>query len=211
MKAREERDKLEEMIQMTESHLESNTPDPDEIPELEQEPTFNIDYDKLQKDCDRQAKKLLKNATGLMIGDELTKNNSYLKDKIKTDVISLGGMLYQMEIKKIMQKDLMEEVRHGSKHPRMYEVFANLGKVISEDNKQLIQTVEALKETYITLRQNIDYRNEEVKQISGGVQDDGTGGLITMGSRDMIDEAKKLKLLSKKAEKIDIMDIEPES
>lgn len=206
MKAREERDKLESMINNAEQHLQNNTPDPGAIPELEAEPTFAIDYEKLQKDCDRKAKKLLKNATGLMIGDELIKDNSYLKHKMQTDVISLAGMLYQMEITKIMQKDLVEEVRLGAKHPRMYEVFSTLGKTISENNKQLLQTVEAIKETYLTLRENIVTRNDDVKQLNMGVQETADGGLLTTGSRDLIDDAKRLRLLNRKIQEEKIED-----
>ena len=209
MKAREERDKLEFMIDGAESHLQGNTPAPGDVPELESEPSFSIDYEKLQKTCDKQAKKLLKNATGLMIGDELTKDNSYIRYKIQTDVISLGGMLYQMEITKIMQQDLVEEVRLGAKHPRMYEVFSTLGKTISDNNKQLLQTVEAIKETYVTLRQNIVERNDDIKQLSMGVQDTPDGGLLTVGSRDLIDDAKRLRLLNRKIkEEKEIQDIE---
>ena len=210
MKAKEERDKLEKMINQAEGHLEGNTPDPNDIPELDAEPSFTIDYDKLQKDCDKKAKKMLKNATGLMIGDELVKDNSYVRSKIQTDIISLAGMLYQMEVTKIMQRDLIEEVRLGAKHPRMYEVFGSLGKTISENNKQLLQTVEAIKETYLTLRQNIIERNDDVKQLGMGVQDTADGGLLTVGSRDLIEDAKRLRLLNRKIqEEENIIDIEP--
>jgi len=204
MTAKEEKEKLERMIMDSQSALEGNVPGQGEIPELEKAPSFDIDYDQVQKDCDKQAKKLLKSATGLVIGDEMTKNNSFLREKIKTDIVSLAGMLYQMEIKKIMQRDLMEEVRHGNKGARMYEVFAGLGKVISEDNKQLVQTVEALKETYISLRGNIEERNEELRQLSGE-----NNKLLSMGSRGMIEQAKQLKM-QRRLEKMDIKDVEPE-
>lgn len=206
---KEERDKLGKMIAETQDHI-GNVPSPGEIPEIDQSPSFDIDYDKVQKNCDKQAKKLLKNATGLFIGDEMTKNNPYLRDKIKTDIISLGGMLYQMEIKIVMQRDLMEEVRHGNKAARMYEVFGILGKVISEDNKQVLQTVEAIKETYISLKLNIEERNDELKQLSGHKKEDEK--LLSMGSRGMINNAKieKLELMKKNLEKIDIKDVEIE-
>jgi hypothetical protein len=210
MKAKEERDKLEKLIEGAEDTLRGNTPNPLDIPELQSEPTFDIDYDQLQKDCDKQAKKLLKGATGLMIGDEMTKGNSYLKEKIKTDVISLAGMLYQMELFKTIQKDMMEEVKHGAKHPRMYEVFTTVGKNISENNKQLLQTVEAIKETYINLKQNIMERNDDAKKIGDGGLQRTDSGLIAMGSRELIQDAKRLRLLRKSTPKTDISDAEIE-
>lgn len=198
MTAKEERDKLEKLIENAEVHLEKNTPSKNDIPELESGPTFDLDYDKLQKQCDKKARKLLKSATGLMIGDDLVDGNSYLKEKVQTDLISLSGMLYQMEVTKILQRDLIEEVRHGAKHPRMYEVFSTLGKTISENNKQLLQTVEAIKETYINLRQNIEERREEVKSLTdGGGLQRNSQGLLAMGSRELINETKKIRLLNR--------------
>lgn len=190
MKAKEAKATLEEMIQAAENHISQNVPVPGDIPEEISVSSFEIDYGELEKKCDRQAKKLLKNATGFVMGDEMISGNPYIKEKIKTDLISLSGMLYQMEITKIMQKDLIEEVRLGSKHPRMYEVFSTLGKVISENNKQLLQTVEAIKETYINMRNNIIERNDSVKALPPS----DTPIMISMGSRDLINEAKRLKL-----------------
>ncbi len=211
MNAKEERERLDRMISEGQDvALSGNVPTPGEIPELIQAPTFEIDYDLVQKNCDKRAKKLLKNATGLFIGDEMVKGNPYLRDKLKTDIDILGGMLYQMEVKKVMQRDLMEEVRHGNKAARMYEVFGSLGKVISEDNKQVLQTVEAIKETYISLKMNIEDRNDEMKQLAGGDKEDDK--LLSMGSRGMINSAKKekLRLMEKNLKKMDIKDVEAE-
>ena len=38
---------------------------------------------------------------------------------------------------------------------RMFEVFAGMSKTIGELNKQLIQTVEAIKETYKTFKNDV--------------------------------------------------------
>jgi len=198
MKARDQQDTLEGMIAGAEQAIDGNVPRPGENLELSSEPVFDIDYDKLTKDTNKQAKKLLKNATGLMLGDEVVKNNPYMKDKINTDVISLGGMLYQMECTKIMQKALMEEVRHGATHNRMFEVFGGLSKIISENNKQLLQTVEAIKTTYLDLRENIAQMNDQ-KQIGSGIVENNKG-FITTGTRELIEESKKTRLLKKQAE-----------
>ena len=209
MKAKDEFDQLEKMVQTAETHLSGTVPESGELPELDQDPTFNIDYDKLQKDCNKRAKKLLKQSSGLVMGDELVKDNTYLKQKIETDVISLAGMLYQMEITKIIQRDLTEEVSHGAKSPRMYEVFSTLVKVISENNKQLIQTLEALKETYVSLRGTIEERNAETKQIGDGEQR-SADGLLTVGSRELIDAVNNAKRERILASHNKIVDITPE-
>ena len=49
MNAKDERSRLENMIKETENHLEANVPSSGEIPELNQAPTFEIDYDDLRE------------------------------------------------------------------------------------------------------------------------------------------------------------------
>lgn len=194
MKAKDEMNDLEKMLDQVEEHLDENIPQNSQYLELNQEPAFEIDYEKIQKKCNNQAKKMLKNITGLMMGDELIKNNPYLKSKLETDIISLGGMLYQIEINKSMQKALSEEIRHGSMSPRMFEAYTGLSKHISEDNKQLLQTVEAIKVTYQDLKEMLESFDEitATKQIGGLVETDQ--GLISIGSKDLIKQANKRKI-----------------
>ena len=153
---------------------------------------------------------MIKRATGLMLSDEMIANNPYLKNKMQVDIISLTGMLYQLEVNEMMQKTLMEEVRSGAAHPRMFEVFGNLSKTIGELNKQLLQTVEAIKLTYKDVRGDIIERDENLTAIGPG--DNGVirdkDGIRSIGTKDLIREAKKLKIEKKKMEDQNIQDIE---
>ena len=153
---------------------------------------------------------MIKRATGLMMTDEMIANNPYLKNKMQVDIISLTGMLYQLEVNEMMQKTLMEEVRAGAAHPRMFEVFGNLSKTIGELNKQLLQTVEAIKLTYKDVKGDIIERDESLMAIGPG--DNGVirdkDGIRSIGTKDLIREAKKLKIEKKKMEDQNIHDIE---
>lgn len=214
MKAKEERKELEGMIEQAEKNISGNVPNQNEVPELEQESAFDIDYEKLTKKCDTKARKLIKDATGLMMTDEMVKQNPYVKNKMEVDKVSLSGMLYQMEVNRIMQQSLMEEVRTGASHPRMFEVFGQLSKTISELNKQLLQTVEAIKSTYKDIKYDINERDNETKALTEGEGNlkRSKEGLIAVGSKELIKNTKKLKFQKYKETNSnnDIQDVEPE-
>ncbi len=210
MKAKDERKELENMIDQASHAIDGNVPRPGDTPELQNEPAFDADLDELQKDCNKRARKLIKNSTGFVLTDEQVKQNPYLKNKMDVDIISLAGMLYQMECTKLMQRTLMEEVRHGAQHPRMYEVFSGLSKTIADINKQLLQTVEAIKVTYIDLKDNINRKKEELHALGEGNLSRNEKGLVSHGTKDLIKQTKQ-----RKAEKIknknnnnDIEDVE---
>ena len=146
MKIKDEREELEKMINQSSEKIGN---DPKDIPEMGMEPAFDTDFDKVQKECTRKARKMIGHATGFMLSDELVKDNPYLRNKMDVDVISLAGMLYQLEVSKTMQTALMEEARAGALHPRMFEVFGSLTKTdkgtISLGTKELINQTKRLK------------------------------------------------------------------
>jgi hypothetical protein len=203
MKIKEEREKLEQIINQSSDKIANKTPDV--ASELNMEPAFDVNFEDLQKDCEKRAKKMIHTSTGLMLSDELVKQNPYLKNKMQIDVISLAGMLYQLQVNETMQKALMEEVRHGSMHPRMFEVFGQLSKTISELNRALLQTVEAIKMTYRDLKSDIQEKNQDMQAAIG----DGSGltkngkGILALGTKELIKETKKLKM-----DAINIQDVE---
>lgn len=195
MSIKDERNDLESMIDYSVDSLEGNVAPSDEAKELKMNPTFDIDFDKARRNCQRRARRMIKNATGLMISDEKMQKDPYLKNKMQVDTISLAGLLYQLEINELMQETLMEEVRSGAAHPRMFEVFGNMSKTIGELNKQLLQTVEAIKMTYKDVKGDIQEK-EDLKAIGpgeSGIRRDRQGGLISMGTKGLINETKKLK------------------
>jgi len=207
MKLKEERDELEKMINNSSEKIGKEIM-PGDAPELAMEPAFAIDFEQLQKDCEKRAKKIIHNATGFMFSDEVVKDNSYLKNKMQVDIISLASMLYQLSVNETMQKALMEEVRSGAMHPRMFEVFGQLSKTIGDLNKQLLQTVEAIKITYRDLKQDIREKNQDIAALGQGGLVKNDKGILALGTKELINETKKLKAAQNRA--IDIEDIKIE-
>jgi hypothetical protein len=155
MKAREERKELEKLITKSSDEITQNVPDENEdLAGLQGDPLIGVDFSALQKQCEKEARSMMKNAIRFMIPIQMIKENQYLKNKFKVDVISLSGMLYQLRSNEIVQRTLMEQINLGMAHPRMFEVFSGMSKTIGELNKQLIQTVEAIKQTYKGLKED---------------------------------------------------------
>jgi len=198
MKAKEERDELQRMIDAADNRLDKNiVPPVGSIPEIMMEPKFAMDFGKLRKECDSKAKKMIKNATGFMLSDEKIKQDPYLKNKMQVDVLSLSGMLYQLRVNEMMQETLMEEVRSGATHNRNFEVFGQLSKTIGDLNKQLLQTVEAIKSTYKDIKFDVKERENELRAIGPGQNGmvRNANGLVSLGTKELIKETKKLKTL----------------
>jgi hypothetical protein len=196
MKAKEEADELQKMIDAADGSLDKNViPPGDVVPELMMEPRFTMDFKKLHRKCDGEAKKMIKNATGFVLSDEIIHQNPYMKNKMQVDVISLSGMLYQLKVNEMMQETLMEEVRNGATHNRNFEVFGQLSKTIGDLNKQLLQTIEAIKSTYKEIKFDVREKENELKAIGpgqNGMIRNGYG-LVALGTKELIRETKKLK------------------
>jgi hypothetical protein len=147
-----------------------------------------------------------------MLTDDTVKNNPYLKNKMQVDVLSLSGMLYQLKVNEMMQETLMEEVRSGATHNRNFEVFGQLSKTIGDLNKQLLQTVEAIKSTYKDIRFDVKEKENELRAIGPGqngmVRNDR--GIVALGTKELIKETKKLKSISNGQVIEDIQEIKTE-
>lgn len=206
MTIRSERQDLEKMIEGSDSSIDQKVAPIDPSGGLKLEPAFDMDFSRTKRNCQRRARRMIKNATGLMLSDEMVKENPYLKNKMQVDIISLTGLLYQLEVNEMMQESLMEEVRAGAAHPRMFEVFGNLSKTIGDLNKQLLQTVEAIKMTYKDVKGDIREKAEEMKAIGSGESSvfRNKDGIVAMGTKELIKEAQKMKA----SQRDDIQDVD---
>lgn len=196
MKTKEERESLENLIKNSPEEINSNVPTSEEdMSEIQAQPLMDINFIDLKKQCEREARTMIKNAIAFMIPLDMIKENKYLKDKFNVDVLSLAGMIYQLRTNEAVQKALIDQINMGSAHPRMFEVFGNLSKVIGELNKQLLQTCEALKETYKTFKQDVKEKRTEAlgpqSNSSGILTSDG--GIVTRGTKELINNVKRLK------------------
>lgn len=198
MKLKEEREKLEKLLEGTSDHISDDVPVPGAIPEeLQAEPTMGIDFSELQETCKGEARILLNNSIGFILTKEVINDNAYLKSKLDVDILSLSGMLYQLRVNEEMQKALMNEVDRGMINPRMFEVFSGLSKTIADINKQLIGTVEAIKSTYKEVKIDFNEKKHEAlgnHNTSTGMLSTGEpGSVVSMGTKELIQKIKREK------------------
>ena len=204
MRQKEEQIELEKLLDNSNDQINLNVPKPGDTPELKGEPLFTEDFGELNAECEKQAKKMIHTATGFMLNDEIIKQNPYMKDKMKIDILSLTGMLYQLKVNELMQKTLMEEIRHGRAEARLFEVFGQLVKTIGDMNKQLLQTVEAIKVTYRDIKQDVRDKDNELRSLS---ENNSNGllrnekGTVAIGTKDLIKSMKALRQENAQREK----------
>jgi hypothetical protein len=194
MKVKDERDKLEGLLEASSDKIADDVPTPGNIPEELEQSTMGIDFDELRDKCNTEARIMINNAIGFILPEEMIKGNAYLKNKVEVDVMSLAGMIYQLRANEAMQKAMMEEVDRGFMHPRMFEVFSGLSKTIAEINKQLLGTVEAIKMTYKDVKSDIKDQQTEALgggDSMGGMLQQGDGGVVSMGTKELINSIKK--------------------
>ena len=194
MKIKEEREKLESLLNASADKITEDVPVPGSIPEeLMGEPTMGIDFTELKQVCNDEARVMINNSIGFMLTPEMVEDNEYIKNKLEVDIISLGGMIYQLRTNEAMQKALMTEVDRGMINPRMFEVFSGLSKTIADINKQLLGTVEAIKSTYKEIKNDIREKQTDAlgpHQDSNGMITQGDGGVVTMGTKELINRGK---------------------
>jgi hypothetical protein len=196
MKVKDERKELERLLDKAPDQINKNLPT-EEIPGLQAEPITDVNFDDLRQLCKDDAEIMIANAIAFMIPKEMIENNEYLKNKMKVDVISLSGMIYQLRTNEVMQKALIDQLNQGMVNARMFEVFAGMSKTIGELNKQLIQTVEAIKETYKSFKNDVKERQTEAigPATTGpsGMLTTGDGCVVTRGTKELINNVKKIK------------------
>lgn len=196
MKAKDEREELRKMLDKAPNEMKDNVPNNAEnIPGLKAEPVTDVNFEELRTKCENEAEIMLGNAIKFIIPEDMIENNEYLANKLRVDIISLAGMIYQLRTNEVMQKALIDQVNLGMVNARMFEVFAGMSKTIGELNKQLIQTVEAIKETYKSFREDVkEKRTEALGPHSGpqGMITTGDGGVVTRGTKELINRVKSL-------------------
>ena len=197
MKQKDERDELKKLLNSSPENIDNNVPTNDDIPEIRSEPRISEDLTELDEQCKSEAFTMITNAIAFMIPIDMINDNEYLKDKLKVDVMSLSGMIYQLRLNQIVQKTLTQEISLGVTNARMFEVFTGMSKTIGELNKQLIQTVEAIKETYRSFKNDVKEQRTEAlgPSASGpsGMLTTGDGSVVTRGTKELINSVKNDK------------------
>jgi hypothetical protein len=197
MKIKEEKDELKKLLNSSPSEINKNVPSTQEsIPGLQAEPVTDVNFDDLKERCENEARIMLTNAIAFILPTDMLQDNDYIKNKLDVDVMSLAGMIYQLRTNEVMQKALIDQVNLGMVNARMFEVFSSMSKTIGELNKQLIQTVEAIKETYKAFRDDVKEKRTEAlgpQSSSQGMLTTGDGSVVTRGTKELINNVKRIK------------------
>jgi hypothetical protein len=197
MRAKDERKDLEDMLENSPANISKNVGVPGEnMAEIKPEPLMNVDMADIKKQCEKDARVMIKNAIAFMIPADMIRKNKYINDKFKVDVMSLAGMLYQLKSNELMQKALIEQINLGLTHPRYWEVYTGMSKSIGDLNKQLLQTVQAIRETYKIFKEDVKEQRTEALGTSMGpakMLTSGDGSVVTRGTKELINRVKELK------------------
>lgn len=197
MKLKEEREELKKMLENAPEEISKDVPkNMGDLAGIQAEPVTDVNFDELKLKCEVDARIMITNAISFIIPEDMIENNQYLQNKLEVDVISLSSMIYQLRTNEVMQKALIDQINLGMVNARMFEVFAGMSKTVGELNKQLIQTVEAIKETYKTFREDVKEKRTEAlgpQSSANGMITTGDGGVVTRGTKELINRVKAEK------------------
>lgn len=159
------------------------------------EKLFDFDYDSIRKGTRKKCRKTVLNITNHILPDDLIQED-YVQDKIEQDIETLTDLYVQVEINTLMQRSLVIAVSRGNQIPRYYEVFGQLTDKIQSLNKQILNTEQTIRKTYIDLKFEIRDKEQEVgyEAFNKGITTSTTQkpqGVLVSSSKDLIDMAKK--------------------
>ena len=199
MKVKDERRELEKLLDTSAPRIDAAVPSNinDQIPGLQAEPVTDVNFVELRKKCEGEAKLMLKKSIKFIVPADMLKSDKYLKDKLKLDILTLGGMIYQLRCNEVMQKALIDQINLGLVNAKMFEVFTQMSKTVGDLNKQLIQTIEAIKLTYMTYKDEIREKQTETFGAAPqtGLLTSGNGMVITRGTKELINRTKEIKYI----------------
>ena len=115
---------------------------------------LNFDYDSIKKGLRKKARKTILGIVNHIIPKDII-NEEYVQDKIEQDIETLADLYMQKENNVVMQRSIMEQVNAGNAMPRNYEVFGQLTDKIQSINKQIFDTEQRMRKTYVDLKYEI--------------------------------------------------------
>ena len=139
-------------------------PDVDPMEELEPEPLFEIDYDKIQKQLARKARESVKRIVRSVIRNQEYADSEFVQDKISQDAEQLGNLyMEQYQINQV-KRSLIDTIGKGNNAPRMYEVFTQVSKTYSDISKQISDFQISMKDNYAKIK--FDMMGEDVPKVN---------------------------------------------
>jgi len=161
-----------------------------------QQRMFMFNSEQQKKGLRKKARKTILNVVKHIIPNDIIEEE-YVQDKIEQDIETMAALYLQLETNTVMQQSIVEMVSTGNAAPRMYEVFGQLTDKIQSINKQIFDTEQRIRKTYVDLKYEIrDKMNEDFAVgISGpGKQnmiESGGNGTVVTSTRNLIAGARK--------------------
>lgn len=146
-----------------------------------------IDYKNIEGSSTRDARKLLYSTIKSVCGEDLLEN-PYFKNRISIDVRTLSGILNQLKINELVHKRLIEDIVSGATSPRYYEVSSTYANTIAALNKQVLATIESIKNIYKQMKDEMlpsltDYPDKDSLDIDSET--------VIFSSKEHLEEIKK--------------------
>ena len=161
--------------------------------EMGVERAFDFNYDSIRKGVRKKARKTVINIAKHILPDNLLEEE-YVQDKTEQDIETLTDLYMQIETNTLMQKALVDTVSRGNMMPRYFEVFGQLTEKISSLNKQIVNTEQTIRKTYLDLKFEIRDKKEEEMSAGGNMTlaaPQKENDLLVTSSVDLINRAKK--------------------
>lgn len=167
--------------------------------QLMQEPLFFFDYDAERKGIRKKCRKTILGIVNHVIPANMI-DDEYVQDKIEQDIETLTELYMQVKLNTVMQRANVEMTARGNYTARSTEVFGQLTDKIQSINKQIFDTEQRIRKTYLDLKFEIRDKQGEDYALLGsgntGQQIGGqsvNGGYLISSSRALVDEIKNIK------------------
>ena len=161
-----------------------------------QQRMFMFNSEQQKKGLRKKARKTILNVVKHIIPGDIIEEE-YIQDKIEQDIETMAALYLQLETNTVMQQSIVEMVSSGNAAPRMYEVFGQLTDKIQSINKQIFDTEQRIRKTYVDIKYEIrDKINEDFAVgVSGPnknnmIESNGSGTVVT-STRNLIAGARK--------------------
>jgi hypothetical protein len=152
-------------------------------------PAFNehepMDYVETKSRSVNQAKTLMNSLLKFYLSEDLINKNEYIKLKAKTDVMTMAGLINQMQIAEHAITTLMRTIDSGEFTPRMFEVLGGLQKTMLDIMKHQTLHMMAAEENMKKLKRDIDIYSDQTDQPKQITQGSGT---VNRGTRNLMKE-----------------------
>jgi len=182
---KEERKKLEKILDFVADDIEALTVEAEEIIKKKEKVTLN--YNELKADVDDEAFELVTQAAAFYFTKGDLEKELYIIKKIQADKLTISNLLFQMKTSEHAIIKLLELIDEGNVHPRQFEVLSSLQRSKMDIVKHLATILTMLEENYKRLSHDYLMKGEQTDmKIIGESSEEDEDTLLTYGSKDLI-------------------------